>query len=181
MLEDSEILAMHKEEGKAEQAFNLVVRKYGERLYWHLRELVISHEDANDLLQSSLIKVWKNLPSFREESKLYTWLYKIATNEALTFLKKKRVTSILSLSDYSAVLENRLQTDNSIDCDKLQRAIRKEVIKLPDKQRAVFSLRYYQDLSYEEIAQILGSNATALKTAYHHEYKKIKNAIEEQF
>lgn len=180
MLDDSEILILYKN-GEQEHAFNLIVRKYSERLYWHIRELVISHDDADDLLQSTFIKVWKNLPNFREESRLYTWLYKIATNETLTFLKKKRLESLVSLNSYTSLLENKLSTSGFIDGDKLQLAIRREVLKLPARQRAVFSLRYYQDMSYEEIAQILGGNINALKTAYHHAYQKIKNIMEEKY
>lgn len=179
MLEDKEILEIYKQEGNREYAFNLLVRKYSERLYWHIRKLTCCHEDANDLLQTTLVKVWKNLPEFREESKLYTWLYRIATNETLTFLKKKRITSFLSLTDYSTVLENKLQTDKYFNGDRLQTAFYKAILKLPDKQRAVFNLRYFQELKYEEIAQILGTSVGALKASYHHAYKKIKQNLEE--
>ncbi|MEF9930682.1 MAG: RNA polymerase sigma factor, partial [Bacteroidales bacterium] len=148
-MEDKEILIIYKEEGKQEYAFNLLVKKYSERLYWHIRKLTCSHDDANDLLQSTLVKAWKYLPEFREESKLYTWLYRIATNETLTFLKKKRLTAVLSLSNYEAILENKLKCDLSFNGDKLQLALQKAIIKLPDKQKAVFSLRYFQDLKYE--------------------------------
>jgi RNA polymerase sigma factor, sigma-70 family len=180
-LEDSDILKIYKEEGRQEFAFNLLVQKYSERIYWHIRGLTCSHEDSNDLLQTTLIKIWKHLPDFREESKLYTWIYKIATNETLTFLKKKRLSSAISLSNYQTVLENKLESDTSFNGDKLQMALQKAIIKLPDKQRAVFNLRYFKELKYEEISQIMGSSVGALKASYHHAYQKIKAELEEQF
>lgn len=178
-MEDSEILNIYKEEGRQEYAFNLLVRKYSERLYWHIRKLTCSHDDANDLLQTTLLKVWKNLPEFREESKLYTWLYRIATNETLTFLKRKRVVSVLSLSNYTNVLENKLQSDRSFNGDRLQHSLYKAIIKLPDKQRAVFNLRYFQEMKYEDISEILNTSVGALKASYHHAYQKVKTDLEE--
>ena len=163
-------MRIYKEEGKHEFAFSLLVDKYSERLYWHIRKLTCSHEDTNDLLQSALLKIWENLPSFREESQLYTWLYRIATNEALTFLRKKCITAMLSLSNYDVALAN-----------KLQMALHKAILHLPDKQRAVFNLRYFQELKYEEIAEIMETSVGALKASYHHAYKKVKRELEEQF
>ena len=119
MQEDSEILALYKEEGKADYAFNLIVRKYSERLYWHLRELAGSHEDANDLLQNALIKIWNNLPSFRGDSQLYTWLYRIATNEALTWLKKQRFENRFSRLGFDKSLCNKLTTDDFFNGDQI--------------------------------------------------------------
>ena len=163
MPEDKEILELYRQEGKREYAFNLLVRKYSERLYWHIRKFTCSHDDANDLLQTTLIKVWEHLPDFREESQLYTWLYRIATNESLTFLKKKRIGSFLSLSSYDKVLENKLESDPFFNGDKLQLALQREIIKLPDKQKAVFTLRYFQQMKYEEISEILDTSVGALK------------------
>lgn len=180
-MEDKEILNLYKEEGKQEYAFNLLVRKYSERLYWHIRKLTCSHDDANDLLQTTLVKIWKYLPEFREESKLYTWLYRIATNETLTFLKKRRLSAALSLSNYETILENKLKSDSSFNGDKLQMALQKAILKLPDKQRAVFNLRYFQEMKYEEISDVLNTSVGALKASYHHAYQKIKNELEETF
>ena len=172
---------MYRAEGKQEFAFNLLVKKYQERIYWHIRSLTCSHEDANDLLQSSLIKIWEHLPDFREEAKLYTWIYRIATNETLTFLKKKRIGAMLSLSNYDTTLANKLQSDPSFNGDKLQMALHKAILRLPDKQRAVFNLRYFQELKYEEIAQIMETSVGSLKASYHHAYKKIKEELQEKF
>ena len=178
-MEDKEILEIYRTEGKQEFAFNLLVQKYSERLYWHIRKLTCSHEDTNDLLQSSLVKIWQHLPDFREESRLYTWIYRIATNETLTFLKKKRFNAMLSLGSYDTILENRLQSDPSFNGDKLQMALHKAILRLPDKQRAVFSLRYFQEMKYEEMSEILGTSTGALKASYHHAYNKIKQELQE--
>lgn len=181
MADEKQILELYRQEGKEELAFNLIVREYSERLYWHIRELVCTHEDADDLLQSTFLRVWKGLPTFREESNLYTWLYRIATNEALTFLKKKRVAKFMLMGNYTTALENRLKADPSFDGDRLQIAIRREILKLPDKQRAIFSLRYFQEMKYEEISQIMNTSVGALKASYHLACQKIKRALEEQF
>ena len=181
MSEDKEIIEIYRQEGREEYAFNLLVRKYSERLYWHIRKLTCSHDDANDLLQTTLVKIWQNLPTFREESKLYTWLYRIATNETLTFLKKKRLVSLLSLSDYNSILENNLHSDKYFNGDKLQLALHRAIIKLPDKQRAVFNLRYFQQLKYEDISEIMNTSVGALKASYHHAYQKIKTQLENEF
>ncbi len=180
-MEDKKILELYRTEGKQEFAFNLLVEKYSERLYWHIRKLTCSHEDTNDLLQTSLVKIWENLPSFREESRLYTWIYRIATNQTLTFLKKKRLSAMLSLSSYDTILENKLQSDPSFNGDKLQMALHKAILRLPDKQRAVFNLRYFQELEYKDIAEILETSVGSLKASYHHAYNKIKKELEEQF
>lgn len=180
-MEDKKILELYREEGKQEFAFSLLVEKYSERLYWHIRKLTCSHEDSNDILQSSLVKIWENLPNFREESKLYTWIYRIATNETLTFLKKKRITAMLSLSNYDTTLANKLQSDPSFNGDKLQLALHRAILRLPDKQRAVFNMRYFQELKYEEIAEIMDTSVGSLKASYHHAYKKIKEELQEKF
>lgn len=181
MADDRLILELYRKEGREEYAYNLIVREYGKRLYWHLREMVCSHEDASDLLQNTLMKVWRGLPSFREESGLFTWLYRIATNEALTFLKRKRAESFLLFDNYTAVLEKRLKAEEEFNADKLLLAVRREILKLPDKQRAIFSLRYFQELKYEEISKILHTSVGALKASYHLAYKKVKRALEEEF
>lgn len=180
-MEDKKILELYREEGKQEFAFSLLVEKYSERLYWHIRKLTCSHEDSNDILQSSLVKIWENLPNFREESKLYTWIYRIATNETLTFLKKKRITAMLSLSNYDTTLANKLQSDPSFNGDKLQLALHRAILRLPDKQRAVFNMRYFQELKYEEISEIMDTSVGSLKASYHHAYKKIKEELQEKF
>lgn len=178
-MDDKDLLALYKEEGKGQYAFNLIVSKYSERLYWHIRKMVASHDDTNDLLQNTFIKAWKALPEFREESRLFTWLYRIATNEVLTFLKRKQVRSFLSLTDYSKKLENVLESDVYFNGDATQKALHKAILKLPEKQRIVFNLRYFDEMKYEEISEILGTSVGALKASYHHASQKIQDSLQE--
>ena len=178
-MDDKDLMALFREKGNEHYAFNLIVNKYSERLYWHIRKMVASHDDANDLLQNSLIKAWKALPGFREESRLFTWLYRITTNEVLTFLKKKQLRSFLSLTDYSTKLENVLESDTYFNGDSAQKALHKAVLKLPEKQRIVFNLRYFDQMKYEDISEILGTSVGALKASYHHATKKIEDSLQE--
>ena len=178
-MDDKELLDLYKEDGKGNYAFNLIVSKYTERLYWHIRKMVASHEDSNDLLQNTFIKAWKALPDFREESKLFTLLYRIATNEVLTYIKRKKVRSFLSLTDYSRELENSLEADAYFNGDATQKALHKAILKLPEKQRIVFNMRYFDELKYEEISEILGTSVGALKASYHHATKKIEDSLQE--
>lgn len=180
MQSDSEIIQLYKE-GKTDYAFNLIVRQYSERLYWHLREMSGTHDDANDLLQNTLIKVWNALPVFRGESKLYTWLYRIATNEALTFLTKQRFENRFSLASFETKLCNKLKADPYFNGDEIQMALQQEVMKLPDKQRAVFSLRYFREMEYEDIAEVMKSNVGAVKTLYSISYNRIKTELKKIF
>lgn len=176
---DKEILDIYKSEGGQTQAFNLIVREYSKRLYWHLRELVFSHEDADDLLQNTFMKAWSALPKFRADSGLYTWLYRIATNEAFTFLKKERFNNKFSLTSYETKLANRIAADPYFRGDTIQMLLQHEVAKLPDRQRAIFSMRYFQEMEYAKIAEILDSNPDAVKASYSLAYKKIEKNLKE--
>lgn len=157
-----------------ERFFNELVRKYSEQLYWHVRAMVGSHEDADDLLQEIFIKVWKALPSFRGDSDPFTWLWRIATNEALSFLRKSHVRAALSFSRVDAEAERVADPNPFFDGDEALRQLRKAIAGLPDKQRLVFTMRYYEDLSYEQISEITGTSVGALKTSYHIAYEKVK-------
>ena len=181
MVEDQEILDIYREGGKEEYAFNLLVRKYQERLYWHIRQLVLDHEQANDLLQNTLVKAWRYLPDFRGDSKLFTWLYKIATNETLNHLRKQKIRSMFSLEDYTEKLASKIDDDPSFNGDELQRELHKAIQRLPEKQRLVFNMRYFDELKYEEISEILGTSVGALKASYHHAYTKIKEELQKKF
>lgn len=176
-MDDKDLLSLYKE-GKRETAFNLIVKKYGERLYWHIRKMVICHEDADDLAQNTFVKAWHALPEFREESRLYTWLYRIATNEVLTFLKRKKLRNFISLTEVSRQLENSLESDSFFNGDEVQKALYKAIVKLPEKQRLVFNMRYFEEMKYEEISEILGTSVGALKASYHHAHQKIQDAME---
>lgn len=158
----------------AKQAFDTLMRTYGESVYWQIRKMVASHEDANDLLQNCFLKAWNNLHNFRGDAKLSTWLYKIAVNETINFLNKERQRNNVSgdEDDESFLLRN-LESDEYFDGDELQLTLQKAIMNLPEKQRLVFNMRYYDEMKYEEMSEILGTSVGALKASYHHAVKKI--------
>lgn len=160
-------------------AFNLIVRKYQERIYWHIRKIVISQDDADDVVQNTFLKVWGGLSHFREDSQLFTWLYRIATNEALTFLKRKRTKFLLPIIDVEQQLANTIESDPYFDGNELQAKLQKAIIKLPVKQRLVFNMKYFDEMKYEEMSRILGTSVGALKASFHHAVKKIEKFLEE--
>lgn len=167
--------------GDQEGAFNALTIAYRERLYWHIRRFTCSHEDTDDLLQETFIKIWKALPSFREDSKLYTWVYRIATNEALNFLRKQRVHGIFDTGTLETILTNKIDEDPYFNGNELQRELHKAIQRLPKKQKLVFNMRYFDDMSYNDIAEVLGSTVGSLKASYHHAYVKIKKDLEKIF
>jgi len=176
-LDDKELLLQFREEATREAAFTRIIKKYQEKLYWHIRRMVVEHEDANDVLQNMFIKVWKSLENFREDSQLYTWLYRIATNESLTFLQQQKKRGSLSLDDEESTLGNRIKADEHFDANKLEWKLQLAIQKLPEKQRAVFNLRYYDEMPYEEMSRVLETSEGALKASYHHAVKKIEDYI----
>lgn len=157
--------------------FNSLVEQYSEQLYWHIRGIVGSHEDADDLLQETFVKVWRALPDFRGESAVSTWLWRIATNEALGFLRKKKVRAALQFQSLDALAERTIDNDPWFNGDEAERKLAKAIAKLPDKQKAVFCMRYYEDLPYEEIAEITGTSVGALKASYHIAQEKIREEL----
>ena len=173
MMDDKEILDLYTS-GQRERAFREIVESYSERLYWHVRRFLCSHEDTDDLLQEIFVKIWTALPSFRAESQLYTWIYRIATNETLNFLNKQKVRAALRFESLSDKLVDRVDEDPWFNGDQLQRNLMKAVQKLPEKQRLVFIMRWFEDLSYEDISEILGTSVGALKASYHFAAEKIK-------
>ena len=174
---DKEIIDLYKE-GQQERAFREIVDSYSERLYWHVRRFLCSHEDTDDLLQDIFVKIWSALPSFRGDSQLYTWLYRIATNETLNFLNKQKVRSTLQFESLSSKLEEKIDEDPWFNGDSMQRLLMKAIQKLPEKQRLVFTMRWFEDLSYEDISEILGTSVGALKASYHFATEKIKTFLE---
>lgn len=174
---DSEIIQLY-ECGRREEAFNGIVDTYTERLYWHVRRFLCSHDDTDDLLQDIMIKIWTALPSFRGESKLYTWIYRIATNEVLNHLRKQRFKALVSLDSATSILERKIDDDAYFNGDEMQRELHKAIQRLPEKQRVVFSLRYFEEMKYEEISEITGTSVGALKASYHHAYGKVKADLE---
>lgn len=171
------IIQKIRDEETRNYGFNLLVREYQERIYWHVRKMVIDHDDADDLVQEIFVKVWKNLGSFREDSKLYTWIYRIATNECLTFLKKKKRKYFIPIADVAKELSEKLDEDISINGDEVQLKLQKALLKLPDKQRIVFNMKYFDDMKFTEIAEVTGTSVGALKASYHHAVKKIEQFI----
>ncbi|RAJ28613.1 RNA polymerase sigma factor [Pedobacter cryoconitis] len=173
-VEDDEILAKFSVERTRNEAFNLLISKYQEKTYWHIRRLVIDHDDADDLVQEVFIKVWKNLSKFRSDSKLYTWIYRIATNDCITFLNKKKQRNNIPLDDVSAELSESLVASSYFNGDKIQMKLQQALLTLPEKQRLIFNMKYYDELKYEEISEILGTSVGALKASFHIAVKKIE-------
>lgn len=177
---DKEIIELYNC-GRREESFRGIVDAYTERLYWHVRKFLCSHDDTNDLLQDIFIKIWTALDSFRGESRLYTWIYRIATNEVLNHLRKQKFRSYLSFESASATLEKKIDEDPHFNGNDLQRELHKSIQRLPEKQRVVFNLRYFDELKYEEISEITGTSVGALKASYHHAYNKIKDDLQKIF
>jgi RNA polymerase sigma-70 factor (ECF subfamily) len=175
--DDKELLYQFKNADTKESAFTAILKKYQEKLYWHIRRMVVDHDDANDVLQNMFIKVWKGLVNFREDSQLYTWLYRIATNESLTFLEQQKKRNLVSFNDVENGLENKLKADTNFDANRLEWKLQLAIQKLPEKQRAVFNLRYYDEMPYEEMSRVLDTSEGALKASYHHAAKKIEEFI----
>lgn len=159
------------------RAFEQVVNLYGEKLYWQIRKMVLNHEDANDLLQNTFMKAWMNIDYFRGEAKLSTWLYKIAMNECITFLNRQRLQNNISIDNADVFLLERLKSDVYFDGDAAQLKLQEAILSLPEKQRAVFNMKYFDDMKYEEISEIFGTSVGALKASYHHAVKKIEEFL----
>ena len=161
----------------AERLFNEIVKDYSERVYWHVRRFVNNHEDADDLVQEIFLKIWTALPSFRGDAQLFTWVYRIATNETLNWLRREKVRSALRFTTIDAEMERRIDSDPFFDGDAADRALSKAVAKLPEKQRQVFVMRYYDELPYEEMSAVLGTSVGALKASYHIAQEKVRAAL----
>ncbi len=173
-----EIVSLSQKPETRKQVFNYIVEKFKQPLYWHIRKIVISHTDTDDVLQNTFIKVWKNLDRFKGDSKLFTWLYRISTNESLTFLKQKHPKRFLFLGDVNKELLKTLESDSYFCGDRIQKKLQKAILSLPEKQRIVFNMKYFDDITYEEISQILETSVGALKASFHHAVKKIEAYLE---
>jgi len=174
---DTELLIQFRDPVTKEKAYTAIIKKYQEKLYWHIRRMVVDHDDANDVLQNVFIRVWKGLENFREDSQLYTWLYRIATNESLTFIEQQKKRSAVSLNDDEAGLSNKVKADQHFDFQKLEWKLQLAIQQLPEKQRVVFNLRYYDEMPYEEMSKVLETSEGALKASFHHAVKKIEDYI----
>lgn len=172
--EEAELVRQLRDPKECRKAFSKVIAAYSEPLYWQIRKLVVNHEDANDLLQNTFLKAWSNIENFRGDAKISTWLYKIAINESITFLNKERQRLNVSLDDGDTFLIDNLASDEWFDGDELQAELQKAISKLPEKQRLIFNMRYFDEMKYEEISEILGTSVGALKASFHHAVKKIE-------
>ena len=181
-LDDKELITRFKNVATQNYAFNLLVRKYQERIYHHVRKMVIDHDDADDLTQEIFIKAWKGLANFREDSQLFTWLYRIASNECLTFLDKKKRRFFLPIHDLKRELTNKLNSMASnksmhISGEEIELKLQKAILQLPNKQRLVFNMKYFEEMTYEQMSVVLGTSVGALKASYHHAVKKIEESL----
>ena len=174
---DTELLLQFRDPATKEKGYTAIIKKYQEKLYWHIRRMVVSHDDTDDVLQNVFIRVWKGLENFREDSQLYTWLYRIATNECLTFLEQQKKRSAVSLNEIEAGLSEKIKADENFDANKLEWKLQLAIQQLPEKQRVVFQLRYYEEMPYEEMSRVLETSEGALKASYHHAVKKIEEYI----
>lgn len=177
--ESPELIERLRDPSTCREAFGEVIAKFTEPLYWQIRRMVENHDDANDVLQDTFIKAWSSIENFRGDAKLSTWLYKIAINESLTFIAKERKRLNISIDDEASMLVNAIEADENIDGDKLALELRKAIARLPEKQRLVFNMRYYDEMKYEQMAEILGTSVGALKTSYHLAVKKIEQYFSE--
>jgi RNA polymerase sigma-70 factor (ECF subfamily) len=176
-IDDSELLLMFREAATREKAYTAIIRKYQERLYWHVRRMLVDHDDSNDVLQNVFIRVWNGLENFREDARLFTWLYRIATNECLSYLEQKKKRASVPLNDVEEGLSNRVMADKDFDANKIEWKLQLAIQKLPEKQRVVFTLRYYDEMPYEEMSRVLETSEGALKASYHHAVKKVEDFI----
>ena len=171
---DQELITLFKKGEKKEHIFNLIIDRYKKKLYMHIRKILISHEDTDDTLQNAFVKVWFALDNFREEAALHTWLYKIVTNEALTLLRKKKKHIFFPGDENKENLAEKLESDPYFNGDELQLELQKAILSLPEKQRLVFNMKYFDEMKYEDMSEILGTSVGALKSSYHHAVKKIE-------
>jgi RNA polymerase sigma-70 factor (ECF subfamily) len=177
--ENDDLIERLRRPADCRRAFGEVISLYSEPLYWQIRRLVQNHDDANDLLQNTFIKAWSSLENFRGEAKLSTWLYKIAINESLSFLARERKRQNISLDDQESQLVNTIEADTYFDGDETQKQLRKAIASLPEKQRIVFNMKYFDEMKYEDMSSILGTSVGALKASYHLAVKKIEKFFEE--
>lgn len=167
-------------EATRQLAFNLLLRKYQKRVYWLARKMVIDHDDANDISQEVFVKVWFHLEDFRQDSGLFTWIYRIATNECLGFLKKKKRRFFLPIGDVEGELCKKISSQDHFTGDEIQQKLQLAILKLPEKQRLVFNMKYFEEITYEEMSKIVGTSVGALKASYHHAVQKIQHSLEKE-
>lgn len=174
---EEEIVLQLRDPACQRDAFSKIVGLYGEKLYWQIRKMVLNHEDANDLLQNTFLKAWTNIDYFRGDAKLSTWLYRIAINECITFLNRQRTVNNVSIDDTDEFLLEKLKGDEYFDGDEAEMKLQRAILTLPEKQRAVFNMKYFDDMKYEDMSEIFGTSVGALKASYHHAVKKVEEFL----
>ena len=177
MIDEITLIDQLQQSKTKEAAFRHLLSQYKERLYWHIRKIVISHDDADDVLQNTFIKIFKNIDNFKRDSKLYSWMYRIATNEAITFINKKAKEKNIDINDYQQLLVSSLDSDLLFTGDEVQLILQKAIATLPQKQQLVFNMKYFEEMKYEEISDVLETSVGALKASYHIAVKKIEQFI----
>ncbi|WP_456379592.1 RNA polymerase sigma factor [Lutibacter sp.] len=177
MIDEKLLVAQLKNSDTQEKAFRTLISLYKERLYWHIRKIVLSHDDADDILQNTFIKVFKNIHSFKENSKLYSWMYRIATNESITFINKKATKHHIDISELQHKMVDDLQEDLYYSGDEIQQLLQKAIFTLPQKQQLVFNMKYFDEIKYSEMSEILETSVGSLKASYFHAVKKIEKFL----
>ena len=178
-MSDDQILLLLQNEATKERGFRVLMEQYQERLYWHIRRMVVEHEDANDVIQNTFIKVFKSIQRFEGKSTLYTWLYRIATNESITYINSRKRKATAGLDNEESNLGKQLQADDYFDGDQAQILLQQALNTLPEKQRLVFHYRYYEEMPYQKMSEVLDTSVGALKASYHHAVKKIESFFQE--
>jgi RNA polymerase sigma factor (sigma-70 family) len=176
-ISDKQLVAEFREERTRQAAFRAIVERYQKRLYWHIRRMLVDHDDTDDVLQNVFIKTWKGLDNFKEDSQLYTWLYRIATNETLSFIRQRKADLMVRYGDVEYSVESKLEDDNYFRGDAIQKKLQLAIQLLPEKQRLVFNMKYFEDMKYEDMSNVLDTSVGALKASYHHAVKKIETYI----
>jgi len=177
LIAESTLIEQLKNPLTQDQAFRSLMTQYKERLYWHIRKIVISHDDADDVLQNTFVKIYRNINNFKAESKLYSWMYRIATNESITFINKRAKLNHVDVSEMQYQLTENLEADVHFDGDEMQLQLQKAVATLPQKQQLVFNMKYFDDMKYNDMSEILETSVGSLKASYHHAVKKIERFL----
>ncbi|MFT7331169.1 MAG: RNA polymerase sigma factor (sigma-70 family) [Roseivirga sp.] len=177
MIDEQALVQELKDKTTQEQAFRILMSQYKERLYWHVRKIVISHDDADDVLQNTFIKVYRSIDKFNSESKIYSWMYRIATNEAITFINKKAKEKKVDISEYNLNMIHTLQEDSLYDGNEIQLVLQQAIATLPKKQQLVFNMKYFDEIKYSDMSEMLETSVGALKASYFHAVKKIEKII----
>ncbi|MDE6577812.1 MAG: sigma-70 family RNA polymerase sigma factor [Muribaculaceae bacterium] len=176
-IDEKELIKQLQHPATASGAFNVLLKTYSQPVYWQIRKMVVSHDDANDLVQNVFLKVWNNLHNFRGDAKLSTWLFKIAINESINFINKEKQRLQLSEDADESFILNNIEADSFFDGDDLQKELLKAIASLPEKQKLVFNMRYFDEMKYEDMSEILGTSVGALKASYHHAVKKVTEKL----